>query len=954
MAVFEKSKIKKNFPFILLMIVAIVILVIIEEVPSKLSDELETLGDDQINVNKLVINEIMTSNKGAYADETGSTYDWIELYNGTSKDINLSGYGLSDEDSGNTKWIFPDAIIKSNEYLVVFLAGTNADGMYANFALRKSGGETLTLKKKSGKVVDSVRTKSIPKNTVMARNSNGKWIETEDITPGYANNTKGREKYLAELVIQDDLVISEFLPNNKGNISFDGNLYGYIELQNKGSKNISLKDYNVSNDINRPFLYKLPDVELKPDETYLIYTSSLNHDNHADFSLKSKTGVVILSKANKIVEKVEYKGLTNGYAYIKMSDGTFEEATNITPGYPNTTSGMEMFSSKERKNPSELIINEAMSSNREYLIQNGGEYYDWIELYNNTNQTINLNQYSITTDDDNKKMYQLPNKELKAGEYYILMASGNPDYSNSKYYHTNFKISPTESLYLYKNNILVDSMFISNIPIGYSFGRGTSSGLYYFETPTPGKKNSGKGILEIAYTPSFTQEPGVYDNKKELAVGLKGEGTIYYTLDGSIPTTKSKVYNSPIVLNKTTVIKAVAYVAKKKVSAVLTGTYFINENHTLPVLSISLPDASFTKIQTNPNDTKLTVPAHAELYEKDKSFSIDCGLKLFGGSTRFLPKKSFSLKFSSKYGPSSLAYKVFENRDAVNYDTLVVRSGSQDSTGAMIRDELATSLMDDYGTVDVQAYKAVILYINGQYWGIYFIREKVDEEFVAHHYNVPEEGTNIIRIDNNVSAGTSKDYRSLVSYIRNHNLADDANYKYVESKLDIDNFIDFWVGELFTTNNDIVNTRFFNNPKLDNGKIKMIFYDFDYAFYNYANNYMQWIVAPTGLGKWNYDNSILRGLLQNKSFRKRFVERVSWNLKNVWSKEKVDKRYNELINLIKPEMERNQKRWNLTMSTWKSECAILENYLDERRAYMINHTKSYFNLSSKEVKQYFE
>ncbi len=955
---FEKKKMKHLFPLIVAMAILALLLIIVEIFTSyDGTDTEDKLDNGKININALVINEIMTSNKGALADKDGNTYDWIELYNGTSKDIDLTGYGLSDEQSGNTKWLFPNVTIKSKDYLIVYLSGSNKDGLYANFALDKAGGETLTLKKKSGKVVDSVKTKSLAKNNVMARNSSGKWIETADMTPGFANNDEGRKAFLEKRTLTNDdpLSITEFLPRNDGNISFDGHLYSYIEIQNTGKESVSLKNYFVSNDLNMPYQYRLPDVMLKPNETYLIYTSNLGHDNHANFTLKSKNGVVILAHGADIIEEVEYTDVPNGSAYIKTSGGDFMESVNITPGYPNTPEGMENFTNYERKNPTDLIISELMNANTKYLAQNGGEYYDWIELYNNSGKTINLADYALSTDTGNKKMYVLPKKELKSGEYYVLMASGDTALSNSKYAHANFKISESESIFLYKGNDLIDSVAISNIPRGYSYGRSNVKGFYYYATPTPGAKNNNSGILEIAYEPVFVTTPGVYNNVSNVSVTLKGEGTIYYTLDGSTPTTKSKVYNSPIILKKTTVVKAISYASKKKASAVTTGSYIINENHTLPVLSVSLPPTSFKSVSSRTSASGYVVAAHAELYEKDKSFSVDCGLKLFGGSTRYMAKKSFTLKFSKKYGPSTLNYKVFDNRDAVKYDSLVIRSGSQDSTGTMIRDELATSLMNDYGTVDVQAYKGVILYINGEYWGIYFIREKVDEEFVRHHYDVPEEGTNIVRIDNQVSAGSSKDYRSLVNYVKSHDMSVASNYDYVTKKLDIDNFIDYWIGAMYTTNNDIVNTRFFNNPNLDGGRIKMVFYDFDYAFYNTDRNYMQWMTASNGLSAytWSYDNSLLRNLLKNKTFKKRFLERASYNYKNLWNKNVVMKRYNELINLIKPEISRNQKRWNNTMKDWESECKTLKNYINNRDTYFVNHIKSYFGLSSKEVKEYF-
>ncbi len=951
----DRKKFQNNIVGLLGMLIAILLLVGLDHIISPKEKPLEGLGSGSVNYHKLVINEIMTSNKGAYADSNGNTYDWIELYNGTENDIDLSGYGLSDEESGNTKWIFPNVTIPKKSYLIVYLSGTTEEGLYANFALNKAGGETITLKRKNGKVVDSVKTESLTKNTVMARNQDGKWIETSEFTPGFDNTEEGRKTYLENRKAQekDNLVITEFLPNNKGNIAFDGNFYSYIELQNQGEKDISLKDYYISNDSNRPFYYRLEDVTLKKGETYLIYASSLNRGNHADFSLKNKSGVILLSKKDKVVEEVEYRDVTSGFAYIKDSNGVFKEASNITPGYPNTADGMKKFSTEKRKNPEELIISEVMSSNHKYLMQNGGEYYDWIELYNNTDHTINLSDYTITTNEDTKEMYPLPKVELKSKEYYVLMASGDTSLSNSKYQHTNFKISPAESLYLYKKGNLVDSMFVSNIPIGYSMGRSSKNGFYYYKKPTPEKENGSSDILEIAYEPTFSVSPGVYNDTKQVELALEGSGTIYYTLDGSTPNQNSKVYNSPILLTKTTVVKAISYESKKKASSVVTGTYILNENHTLPVLSISLPASSFDNLNRHPDSTTLTVAAHAELYEKEKSFSVDCGLKLFGGQTRYISKKSYALKFSTKYGPANLEYKVFDNREAVSYNTLVVRSGSQDSVGSMIRDELATSIMDKYGTVDVQAYKAVILYVNGEYWGVYFLREKVDEEFLKHHYNVEEEGSNIVRIDNNVTVGSSKDYRDLVNYAATHNLSNSANYEYVSSKLDIDNFIDFWVGELFVANNDIVNTRFFNHPKIADGKIRMIFYDFDYALYFYNWNYMQWMTSASGLGEYHYNNTLLRALLTNSSFKKRFLERLSWNLKNVWTDKNVINQYNELVNLLKPEMKRNQKRWGMTYQEWEDNCKELKTYLTKRRKYVIDHVKSYFHLSSEEVKKYF-
>ena len=104
---FDKKVLKENLMLIVGLVLMVIVLAVLNIFISSPDDSTTKLDNGDIDVNKLVINEVMTSNKGAYSDEYGNTYDWIELYNGSDKDIDLSKYTLSDEESGNAKWIFP-------------------------------------------------------------------------------------------------------------------------------------------------------------------------------------------------------------------------------------------------------------------------------------------------------------------------------------------------------------------------------------------------------------------------------------------------------------------------------------------------------------------------------------------------------------------------------------------------------------------------------------------------------------------------------------------------------------------------------------------------------------------------------------------------------------------------------------------------------------------------------
>ena len=960
--IINKRVFQKNVNFILATIIVIILLFLIYLFTNKnyeiKESELSESGVEEYT--KLVINEYMSSND-ALIDEEGNSYDWVELYNGNEKDINLKNYGLSDQDD-RIKWVFPDVTIKAKSYLIVYLSGKNQDGLYATFKLKSTGGETIALVKPSGKVIDAIKTIALEKGRSSARDLSGNWIITDMPTPNYPNTKEGYNNlYESRKVENNGIKINEILPKNSGNFSVNNKFYGYVEIINTSDAEIDLSSYYLSNDLNKLYKYRMENIKIKPNEIITVYMGIGNDGIHSGFNLDSKDGTIYISNNYGIVDEVTYEGLPNGFAYVRIGDN-FEETSIISPGYPNTNDGVRDFYKKYKNNNKTLLINEVMSNNNSYLAQNGYKFYDWIELYNNSDQTINLSEYTLTTTTNNIKMFTLPNVELRPHTYYVLMASGDTNLSNT-YMHTNFKISDVESLYLYKNKEVIDSVMISNIPLNYSYGRGSSYGFYYIDTPTPLKENK-VGTQDISYAPTFSKNGGVYNDVDVIRVELASYGNIYYTLDGSTPSTSSIKYTGPIDLKKTSVLKAISIENGKLKSTVITNSYIINENHTLPVMSMSLNKNDLNRITWN-YYSEIEVAGNVEFYEEDGSFTIPCSISLFGGTARELNKKSYALRFKSAYGANNLNYKVFDNRDTAVYESLVLRSGSQDEAYeedgnyAVFRDVLGTSLVDDYTNVDVQSYKPIILYVNGQYYGIYFIREKVNDDFIANHYNVDPDKLNLIQGKNEIKNGTGNFYNNVVNYVTSHDMRDDANYEGLKQLVDIENYMDFFIGELYTTNNDIINIRYFSHPDIDNGKMKMVFFDLDYAFYNYntngyGDNYYEFLTNPEGMQqRFKVDNTILIQLMKNETFKKEFLERLSYNLKNTWKKENVLNRFNEIYDILYPEMQRNLERWNLSFEEWKKNCELLKHYIEVRQDYLLKQTKSFFNLSNDEYNYYF-
>ena len=963
----NNKALKKNkmFLFISILIIALSLFITYMFQNEKIIlEEKELSQDGEISTSKIIITEIMSSNKGAYSDSSGNCYDWIEVYNGKDHEVNLKNYALSDNNK-SFKWVFPDINVEAKSYVVVNLAGIRQDGLYANFKLKASGGENVILVNEGGKIIDAVTTIALNKNEVMFRDNNGKWQRGVEPTPGFANTKEGLEAYHKSLEALDDkLIITEILPRNKGNFVTKANDYsGFIEITNASNESISLSDYTIGNSLTNPFAYKLPDKVLKPGESFAIFTSGknleINSEYHANFKLNGESGTIVLAKGGKITNKVTYEALANGMALVYLND-KYEQTSIVSPGYSNNESGISAFSKEYLKMPKTLIISEVMNYNQSYLPHNGNRYYDWIELYNNSNEDIELNEYYLTTNTDNMSKYELPKVTLKKGEYYILMASGDKNLTTTKYKHLDFKISDVESLYLTKNNKIVDSMFIAGVPQNYSFGRG-ETGFYYFATATPNAKN-GTGKREISYSPIASKEAGIYNDVSSLDITLSAHGTIYYTLDGSKPTTSSKVYSGPISLKKTTVLKTMSLEDSKYKSEVKTYSYIINENHTLDVFMVSMDPNDFKNLQNNRYVFGVKKVAYAELFELDgDSFEVPCEIKLFGGNARaYGVANGYALKFKHATGSGKLNYKIFENRDYSSFDTILLRSGTTQprngpsTTPEIFRDILATSLMDGQTSVLVQAYHPVILYINGEYKGLYNIRERSDRYFIQNNQNVTatEDNTNMIKINYEVREGSSRNFINVLNYLNSHNMTLKTNYDYIKTLVNVQDFADFWVAESWVANYDIVNTRYYQTADFDGNRWHTIFFDLDNAIYNVDFNYFAFSTDPNGM-KGAYSTTLLRTLLKNSEFRILYLERLSYQLKNIWNEERVIKQIDYLYKIYKPEVERHYKKYGFSPSLFEQEITYLKNYAKNRKKYMISQAKTFFNMTNAEVERYF-
>ena len=941
------------------------------------------VSESGMSFGAVLFSEMMLSNDCSFPDPEGRYYDYVEFSNTTELSIDLTGWYVSDN-TGADPWYFPSGtVIDPHGYLVVFFSGDTREGLYCPMKLSKYGREVYVLYASNGIIVDRVITAETEKNLVYERTGAGSWKKNGEPSPLYPNTDQGKELFKSSRVrLNDPVKITEIAAQNLFYaVDADGEYSDYIEITNFGNTEVDLKGYTVSNNEHDSYKWVFPSVKLGAGKSIVVFASGKNRissELHLSFRLAADGDSLFLRDQNNVlIDMVSYESLEKGTVLIRKDrESGFETVRTPSPGDID----LDKYSI-DNDSGKELLINEVMAVNDTYVKQNG-EYFDWIEIKNNSQRPILLSEYYITKNKNVPDRWQFPAVTIEPGEYILLFASGSTEKSTQTFIHTNFKIdSVYDELYLYRATdngyLLCDGAVVTEVPYGMSYGRSPSrGGFVYIPNPTPGQDNE-EGLRYISSSPVPSSEGGIYNGVKTISVGFEGEGTVYYTLDGSVPNENCFKYTHPIDISETCVVRAIRIENGKVPSRVVTESYIVNENHTLPVVSVaSDPYGLWSKeagicVRGEPDENGVyprTANAwqdwerecSVELFDGIWGFSADCGIKLFGQSNRDYPKQSFQLKFRAKYGYPEIYCALFDNvPEITRFENLVLRSGSQDYRRSLFRDELCTSLSSDMDLL-VQGYKACILYLNGEYYGIYYIREKVDEKFVAAHTGVSENSIDLLSGNGNVIFGSNDDWYDVLWHVKNYDMSVPSNYNYVTRRVDVESFADFVIAQAFFGNRDSGNIKFYRSSETDN-KWRWILFDLDYGMTEDYQYSLWFMIDPSGTGyAHRYSTALINGLLKNSEFFDMFMRRTAFHLDNTFSADVVLSRVSEFRTLLIGEIERNIEKWGKSYNSWTWQTTVLKNFVTDRndsgktrKEQLVSEIRRLFSLTDTAVEYYF-
>jgi len=621
----------------------------------------------------------------------------------------------------------------------------------------------------------------------------------------------------------------------------------------------------------------------------------------------------------------------------------------------------------------QVLINEICSANGDIVYDpDFYEFSGWIELYNSGNSAADISSYFISDDELEISKWQIPPGTIIAPNEYLIIWC---DKKNTGY-HTNFSLDSDGEVVVLSTSsqMQVDKVTFPKQYTNVSYGRlNNGSTIGHLTLPSPNNANNDSSGTVQLDKPTLSLKSGRYSSAQTVTITHTTAGAVIrYTLDGSEPTPTSLIYTDAIQITKTMTLKAKAYAPNFIPSKSEVKTYFINEHtFSLPVVSISTnPNYLFDDqigiytegtngIIGNCNSTPANWNqdwhrfAEFEFFEPNGNKKFDYGveLRIAGNCSRRRDQKSFAISADDKYGSNHFKEKLFDNKDADRYASFIFRNSGNDYQ-LHFRDAImqltAASQMD----IDYMDYKPTIFYLNGEYWGIQNMREKLDGDFIESNYGINKDDVDMIEGISKVIEGSDEAYESYLESLNTMDLADPASFTFIDNHIDVQEYINYLTTEIYFCNTDWPNNNVkFWRQRSTNGKFRWILWDLDFGLGQNPRSYsthptLEYVTDDASTGSGNSPASTLhiRLVMQNPEFKERFIKTLNTAMSSTFSPENFNKQIEIFKNRIKNEMPYHKQRWGGTMDNWELEIEKAKRFIAERQIYMNKHMSDFFGL----------
>jgi gliding motility-associated-like protein len=629
----------------------------------------------------------------------------------------------------------------------------------------------------------------------------------------------------------------------------------------------------------------------------------------------------------------------------------------------------------------QVIINEYSCSNRNGVTDAFGDNVDWVELHNIGGSAVDLTGYFLSDNDNNLSKWQIPaGATIPAGGYQMVFCSKRDQVTGGEI-HPSFALTQTKNEWIILTTgggSISDSLAIVHMTQkDHSYGRTTDGSLNWsiFTTPTPNGTNSG-GMDYYTATPTASVAAGFYTGTQSVTLATTdASATIYYTLDGTTPTTASTVYAGPISIATTQVLRAKSFSSNPSVppSFTLTNSYFIGVTHTLPVLSVCGDEITDFLNDVAPGSFTNNFDGAFELFEVGGT-QVSEGEGYYnkhGNDSWAYDQRGFDMVVRDEYGyTNAVRHPIFPAKNRDEYQKIIIKAAANDNypfgDGAHVRDAMVHTLSQQADLrMDERTSRFAIVYVDGVYWGVYDLREKVDDaDFTQHYYNQDKFNIEFLKTWGATWAEygdpTMTEWNDLKIYITTGDMTDPVQYDYVKSKYNTGSLIDYVVLNSYIVTSDWLNwnTAWWHGhipaPQADKQKWRYILWDNDASWGHYINYTgipntapdadpcnPEALPDPGGQGHI----PILNKLFENAEFQQEYITRYADLMNAEFSCVYMNNLLDSMVAVIQPEMPGQIARWGGDIAIWQQEVQELKDYINDRCAEMEQGLIDCYNLT---------
>jgi hypothetical protein len=651
------------------------------------------------------------------------------------------------------------------------------------------------------------------------------------------------------------IVINEGSNKNYSTLSDeDGDFEDWIELHNTGASAIDVFNYTLSDDSLVPNKWILPHLIIPAGGYAVIFCSGKDRYATTPFTTVVNTGAfvpVVGWNNHPFSTPFMWDGVSNivinvcSYAIGYTSNSSHNQSTtsfnsslfSVVDGSESACSDILGNTVQQRPN---LMLNGAIIGNgtvtnslTDYPSPYGNWY--WAARHQLLVRSSELSAAGLTAGNINSLAFDIAATNGETYSYVEYSLSAVSDTTLSSTYfplsgfqnHTNFKLSAGgEKVYLYSptqiplSRLDVDAGDLIDVSVG-SFPNGSAT-IKKFQPPTPdASNNSATAFDSLALAPTFSVTSGVYDTPFAVSMidSNVSAGQIRYTTDGSEPDLNSLIYvGTPIFIYQSTVLRAKVYKSGYLPSVTTSATYFFNVDHVTPIISVITDNDNLygpTGMFDNFYEDWLKA-AHVEYFDSTDAhtllFSQRAGIIMDGGlgGSRSNPQRSFRVKLGDGVlGEGAIDYPIIPNRPLrTKYSDFYLRNGSNQYLTLPYKEAAQVRMMMEGANGYYSAWRPVTVYINGQYFGLYELREKYNLEMFNTLENAHQDSTEILSL----SAFYNYTLRALEGNVQNFyddydafNQLDPVDTSYWENAdpyFDLTYYTDYIIGETWMGNTD--------------------------------------------------------------------------------------------------------------------------------------------------------